>query len=299
MLNQFKIPLPKNLNTRNKEINTSKEKNSLLSNQIIFSSSSSIKKTINSKTPKTPMDQTIEKKNVETPKKSFTPKKIKFNFNNQEMPLLKGHYFLNLRYLKKRNYIKKLSDREINFQKCLIRTKKTPMPEIRFFNKGISLIEADNSFGKIKSLVSNVMVNNDWKDNMTEREYKDYLIKTRLENTFLCSLNNNALEKYKAVLNKKEKDNLEDYNYENVLRNVSKNNENTFDELTSKLNAIYEDEQKRKREEMLRNIQISKNIIKRLYRNNSAIGRNNNDRRFKKKLKISSSVSNYSELNLI
>ena len=92
---------------------------------------------------------------------------------------------------------------------------------------------------------------------------------------------------------------MEDSRYERSLREVDKNNESTLDDLNLKLNAIYENEQKREREEFLKNIQISKQIIKRLYRNKSSIGRNNErNNRFNKKIKFSSSVQNRSNYNI-
>ena len=280
-------------------INSFMEKKSVSSNNILLSSPISNKKrNIDSINFKTPMNKTFAEKTTTSPKKSVINRKIKINFDSPKST--KGHYFLNLRYLKKRAYIKKLGDRELNFQKSLITTKKSPTPHIRYFNKGLSLIEAENSFGKIKSLVSNVNANNDWKENMSESEYRDYVLKTKLENAFLNSLNSNALEKYKFLLSReKNKEQLDDSKYEKSLREVDKNNESTLDDLNLRLNAIYENEQKRKREEFLKNIQISKQIIKRLYRNKSSFGRNNdrNDRLDKKKV-FSSSVTFLSNLNI-
>ena len=306
--NQLKIQSPKNerkssksllLLSKDSMINSFMEKKSVSSSNILLSSPISNKKrNIDSINFKTPMNKTFAEKTTTSPKKSVINRKIKINFDSPKST--KGHYFLNLRYLKKRNYIKKLGDRELNFQKSLITTKKSPTPHIRYFNKGLSLIEAENSFGKIKSLVSNVNANNDWKENMSESEYRDYVLKTKLENAFLNSLNSNALEKYKSLLSReKNKEQLDDSKYEKSLREVDKNNESTLDDLNLRLNAIYENEQKRKREEFLKNIQISKQIIKRLYRNKSSFGRNNdrNDRLCKKKV-FSSSVTFLSNLNI-
>ena len=209
----------------------------------------------------------------------------------------KKHYFLNFKYLKKRNFIKKLADREIKFQKCLIRTKKAPIQEVRYFNKGLSIIEADNSFGKIKTLVSNVMINNDLKDNMSEKEYKKYMLRNKMENTFLYSLNINALEKFKTLANNKEKDEFEELKYERSIKDVSKNNKSTLDDLNSKLNFIYEKEQKGNNQKILRNMEISKQIIKRLYKNRSNVGKSSEiNIRYKKKLKLSSSIANNSKI---
>ena len=135
----------------------------------------------------------------------------------------------------------------------------------------------------------------DWKDNMTEQEYKDYLIRTSLENSFLFSLNSKALEKYKAFTNRKDMEDLEDYKYEKSLREVDKVNKSTLSDLTLKLNAIYENEQIRKRENMLKNMKINKQLIKRLYRNRSSTGRiirKKENNTIKRKVKFSLSFSN-------
>ena len=268
---------------------TTKENKFLLSSSNALLNSSLSNNNINNEMP---MNKTYTEKNTNTPKKSILVKKNKYSLIGQKIS--KSNYFLNFKYLRKRNYIKKLGDRELNFQKCLIRTKKAPIPNIHYFSKGLSQIEADNSFMKIKTLVSNININSDWKENMSEKEYKDYLLRNKLENTFLSSLNNNALEKYKSLTNKKEKE-LDDSRYEKSLREADYNNKSTFEDLTLRLNYIYENEQKRQHDMILKNKQIQKELIKRLYRNNSFIGRND-DREdgLSKRYKFSSSASSFS-----
>lgn len=269
---------------------TAKEKKFLLSSSNALLNSSLSNNNINNKIP---MNKTYTEKIGNSPKKSILVKKNRCSLIGQKIS--KSNYFLNFKYLRKRNYIKKLGDRELNFQKCLIRTKKAPMPNIHYFSKGLSQIEADNSFLKIKSLVSNININSDWKENMTEKEFKEFLLKNKLENTFLSSLNNNALEKYKSLTNKKEKEELDDSRYEKSLREADKNNKNTFEGLTLKLNYIYENEQKRQHDIIMRNKQIQKELIKRLYRNNSFVGRNDERQDgLSKKYKFSSSASSFS-----
>ena len=297
--NQIKDVIPKENIIPNKSLfllnkkatfTTKEKKNLKLSSSNALLNTSLTSKNI---TPKIHMNKTFTEKIANSPKKSILIKKNKYNLIGQKIS--KANYFLNFRYLRKRNYIKKLGDRELNFQKSLIRNKKMPMPNIHYFSKGLSKIEADNSFLKIKSLVSNINLNSDWKENMTEKEYKEYLLKARLENTFLSSLNNNALEKYKNLLNKKEKEKLNDSKYEKSLREVNKNNKSTFEDLTLRLNLIYENEQKRQQDIIIKNKKIQKEIIRRLYKNNSCIGRNDERQEgLLKKIKFSSSASELS-----
>lgn len=245
----------------------------------------------------TPKNNTFIENSSTTPQKLFEKKNEKFRIITPKTT--KEHYFLNFGYLKKRNYIKKLADRELKFHKCLIRTKKLPMPYIHYFNKGVSRIEADNSFFRIKSLVSNVNINSDWREIMTQKDFRDCMIKSRLESALLLSLENNALKKYKTMTNKKEKEDFDEAAYEKSLRNVSKVNKTALENITLKLNTIYENEQKSKNEQILKNMKIRKNLIKRLYKNKSSTNRKerNEGKKFiVRKLKISSSVSNISNI---
>ena len=70
-----------------------------------------------------------------------------------------------------------------------------------------------------------------------------------------------------------------------------------MDDLNSKLNFIYEKEQKGNNQKILRNMEISKQIIKRLYKNRSNVGKSSEiNIRYKKKLKLSSSIANNSKI---
>ena len=187
--------------------------------------------------------------------------------------------FFNIKYLKKREYIKKLCDRELLFQKSILKSKNTPRLSFQIFNKPLVEQSANNSFIKIESLVSNRIGNNDWnwKDIFTEEEFKEYLLNNRLEKILLSSLDNRALINYKMNKKKKEKKEeekeiLEDNaKYEKKFGNINKNNKNILNELNQKLNIIYENELKRKTQVIKRAKEINKQIIKKFYRNKSAL----------------------------
>jgi len=182
--------------------------------------------------------------------------------------------FFNHKYQKKRDYIKKLSDRELLFQKSILKSKNTPRFSFDFFNKAESQQNADYSFSKIESVVSNRV--NEWKD-LSDEEYKEYQLNNRLENALLCSLDNKALSNYKMNLKRKEneeekKEILEDDSkYYKKFGNIGKNNKNTLNELNTKLNLIYESEFKRKMEMIERDKELNRQIHKKFSRNKSAI----------------------------
>ena len=185
--------------------------------------------------------------------------------------------FFNFKYLKKIDYIKKLSDRELLFQKSILKSKNTPRLSFQLFNQSISKINANNSFKRIESLVMNRIGLGDWKENLSEEEYKEYLLNKRLEKTLLCSLDNKALFNYK--LNKikrkrkeEEKEFLEDTSkYDKSFGNINNNNKNTLDELNLKLNLIYENEIKRKKEIIENKRKINREIN--FFRNHSKLNR--------------------------
>ena len=112
--------------------------------------------------------------------------------------------FFNNKYQKKRDYIKKLTDRELLFQKSILKSKNTPKLSFEYFNKAESQQNADNSFSKIESLITNNLGIIEWKD-LSDEEYKEYQLKNRLENALLSSLDNKALYNYKMHLKRIEK----------------------------------------------------------------------------------------------
>ena len=131
---------------------------------------------------------------------------------------------------------------------------------------------------------------------MSQRDYRDFMMKSRLENALLSSLDNSALEKYKTMIYKKDKEELDETVYEKSLRNVKKVNKTALENLTLKLNTIYENEQKSKNKKKKKNMKIRKQIIKRLYKNKSSTTRGEGKRFIHKKLKFSSSANNISNM---
>ena len=146
--------------------------------------------------------------------------------------------FFNKKYTLKRNYIKKLADRELSFQKSLLRLKNIPKTPIQMYNKELIKENANYSFQKIMSLL--ISTPNNWKENFSEKEVKDIIAYDKLENSVIKSLDKSALIKFKEEEEKKQKKN----NYNNIdslklsLKNVYNNNKNLIDQLNINLEEL-------------------------------------------------------------
>ena len=212
--------------------------------------------------------------------------------------------FFNFKYLKKRDYIKKLTDRELLFQKSILKSKNTPRLSFQSFNKALVQKSADNTFKRIESLVSNRLSSNDWRDNLSDDEYREYLINNRLEKTLISSLDNKALRNYKMNLKRiekieDEKEIMEDASkYDKRLINIDNNNKNTLKDLNEKLNKIYENELKRNNEMKEHRREINKNIFKKFHRNKSTLNKSSMKDSLNLKLGSSSSYSNLTRVSI-
>jgi hypothetical protein len=186
--------------------------------------------------------------------------------------------FFNFSYLKKRNYIKKLCDRELQFQKTILKSKDTPKYSFEVFNKTLTQKKANDIYQKIESIVSDCKINNDWKDNLSDEEYKDYLTNNKLEKAFINSLSLEALSNYKKNKRRmerkaEEKEIYEDNKtlYEKQFMSIDANNKNTLLRLNEKLDRIYKKEQKRQNEIYWHKKKINRIIFKKLNKNNSGL----------------------------
>ena len=149
--------------------------------------------------------------------------------------------FFNKKYLAKRDYIKKLESREINFQKYLLKTKNTPNIPYTPYNKEMVKRVAEKKYQKILSLsVASTPI---WKENLTKEEYHKIKVFNKLENSVINSLNKSALMKFKE-----EEKKMRQNKYINIDEND--NSKNTIDKgnksLIEKLNINLEEILQRK-----------------------------------------------------
>ena len=66
--------------------------------------------------------------------------------NKIETENKKLNKFFNKKYLQKRDYIKKLEDRELKFQKCVLKLKDTPKTSFEVYNKEVMKQNSAESF---------------------------------------------------------------------------------------------------------------------------------------------------------
>jgi hypothetical protein len=149
----------------------------------------------------------------------------------------KLNYFFNKKYIQKRNYIKKLEDREYKFQKCVLKLKDTPKTPISFYNKEVIKQSANQTFQKILSLHLSNPVN--WKENLSPEEIKTLKRHNKLQNIMISSLDKNALMKYKEE-EKKNKEKSHNINklFNVSLENINNYNKNVINDIDNKIEEL-------------------------------------------------------------
>ena len=181
-------------------------------------------------------------------------RKIKIYEENKEL-----NSFFNKKYIEKRNYIKKLQDRELIFQKSILRLKNTPKVSMPFYNKEIIRQNAKASYQYKMALLIGTPIN--WKENLSEEEIKKVKSYDKLQNAVINSLDNNAFVKYKEEEKKqrnKKLNNTNEFNWS--IEKANSNNKDIIDKLNIGL-------EKMKQREIIEN----KNFIKLLKENRKHI----------------------------
>lgn len=145
--------------------------------------------------------------------------------------------FFNKKYIQKRNFIKKLEDREYKFQKCVLKLKDTPKTPISFYNKEVIKQNANQTFQKILSMHLSNPVN--WKENLSPEEIKNIKRHNKLENIMISSLDKNAFMKYKEEEKKNKEKNHNINNLFNVsLENMNNYNKNVINDINNKIEEL-------------------------------------------------------------
>ena len=181
-------------------------------------------------------------------------RKIKIYEENKEL-----NGFFNKKYIEKRNYIKKLQDRELIFQKSILRLKNTPKNPMPFYNKELIRQNAKASYQYKMALLIGTPVY--WKENLSVEEIKKVKSYDKLQNAVINSLDNNAFTKYKEEEKKQKVQKINNSNEFNwSVEKANNNNKNIIDKLNMGL-------EKMKQREIIEN----KNFIKLLKENRKHI----------------------------
>ena len=154
----------------------------------------------------------LEKQKV-TSQKLYETKKGSKSYRAQSVKLFKrtpnenkrSNYFFNKNYLKKRNYIKLLEDRDLKFQKNILKMKKG-QNNTEVITKEIMRQNANELFHRVIGL--RPLTQTDLNENPITKEEKDSKLNQKLENAIICSLENAAIIKYN--------------NHRNIERNKSR-----------------------------------------------------------------------------
>ena len=190
---------------------------------------------------------TIKRSQINIKKNTFIQKYKKMKINSAkvvkkiETENKELNRFFNKKYLQKRNYIKKLEDRELKFQKCILKLKDTPKSSFEIYNKEVMKQNATESFQKMLTLFISNPVN--WKENLSPKEVKNIMLYDKLESAMIKSLDRNAFIKFKNEENKRkikkyysvDKLNLSIKDINNYNKNIIKNIDNKLEELKQRV----------------------------------------------------------------
>ena len=190
---------------------------------------------------KTSLDNNILNKDKEKDKIKVKYAKNKFftlfKENNLKIKEInterKMNLFFNRNYLRKRDFIKSIEEKELKFQKLYLLSKSKPNPPLPTTEELAIKRSAYNTFNLLKTLVNVNSINNDEKNSVYEDESK-------IDNSMCKSLNYKTLENYlEKKRKKKEKNNKDNIIYRNDDE-VCKNNKNILDKLNENINIINE-----------------------------------------------------------
>ena len=180
--------------------------------------------------------------------KNISPSIMKSNYNKirtESMRLFKKiptenkdlNKFFNKKYLTKRNYIKFLEERDLKFQKCILKIKKEQKPKNENLTKEKMKKKAEELFKRVMGIYLTNPSN--WKNGRTKSTDKNTKLYEKLQNTLISSLDNVAIIKYNIEKNKernKVRPMTEQMNSSNEYINLINNN--IISEINNKIEEI-------------------------------------------------------------
>ena len=145
--------------------------------------------------------------------------------------------FFNKKYLTKRNYIKFLEERDLKFQKCILKIKKEQKPKNENLTKEKMKKKAEELFKRVMGIYLTNPSN--WKNGRTKSTDKNTKLYEKLQNTLISSLDNVSIIKYNIEKNKernKIRPMTEQMNSSNEYINLINNN--IISEINNKIEEI-------------------------------------------------------------
>ena len=143
--------------------------------------------------------------------------------------------FFNKDYLRKRNYIQLLEDRDLKFQKCILKIKKDQKTKDEIYTKDTMKKNADKLF---KRVMGTYLIIPSYDDRMKNTD-KESKLKEQLQKALVNSLDNAAIIKYNIQKDKernKRKPMTEQMNL--LIKDVNKINNNTIKDINNKIEEI-------------------------------------------------------------
>ena len=232
------IPYEKVINNKNQKISKNERAKSALSGYNINSVNISRNKNILSPKMEKP---DFKNQTINLSLKEYNKIKRRTNLlsakNIYKIDERKLNSFFNKKYLQKRNYIKKLEDREYKFQKCVLKLKEHPRTPISLYNKEVIKQNVNHTFQKILSLHLSNPVN--WKENLSPEEIKNIKRHNKLQNIMISSLDKNALMKFKDEERKNKEKNHNINSMFNVsFENMNNYNKNVINDIDNKIEEL-------------------------------------------------------------
>ena len=143
--------------------------------------------------------------------------------------------FFNKGYLRKRNYIKALEDRDLKFQKCILKIKKEQKPKDAIITKDTMKKRVDDLFNRVMGIYLTSPTNYD----RVKSEDKDAKLKEQLQNALINSLDKTAIIKYNIQKDKernKRRPMTEQMNL--LIKDVNIINNNIIKDINNKIEEI-------------------------------------------------------------
>ena len=148
--------------------------------------------------------------------------------------------FFNKKYLRKRNYIKALQDRDLKFQTFILKIKKSQIFPIDIYNKELMKQKANELFQRVIGVYLASPSNEKYNYKTVEKSPKLY---EKLQNALISSLDKKAIIKYNIERNKernKSRPMTEQMNL--YLKDVDNKNKNAINNLEKNISDIKQQE---------------------------------------------------------